>query len=319
MNSFSTPVLLLIFNRPDPTVRLINALRIVKPRKVYVSADGPRAWVTGEAESCENTRAVIQQIDWDCEIVTNFAHQNKGCKNAVSTGISWFFSYEPEGIILEDDCIPNKSFFSFCEQMLDMYRNDHEVGHIGGTNFQDGKIIGNASYYFSKYPHIWGWATWRRAWQLYDLSMRNLDLFLSMNTLRKSCEYKSELYYWADKFQKAKNGEINTWDYQWVFALWFYGKKSIIPNLNLVENIGFSEIATHTKKIKKSLANIKTTEMGTISHPFEQTINIEADSYTYMSCFKRHLLRNIVLAAKYELSSIGRNTIAVPDNKLSPV
>ena len=160
-----TPVALLIFNRPDTTERVFNAVAKARPSKLLVVADGPRDSRPGEAARCEQTRAIIKRVDWDCEVITNFADRNMGCKLRVSSGIDWIFEQVEEAIILEDDCLPDPSFFRFCDEMLERYRDNERVGMVSGGNLQFGRHRGTGSYYFSKYTHIWGWASWRRAWK----------------------------------------------------------------------------------------------------------------------------------------------------------
>jgi hypothetical protein len=174
----NTPVLFLIFNRPNTTEQVFEAIAKAKPRCLFVAADGPRTDKEGEAEKCQAVRDIIKRVDWDCEVKTLFREQNLGCKEAVSSAITWFFEQVEEGIILEDDCLPSDSFFSFCAELLEKYRDDKRIMMISGDNFQDGIQRGDASYYFSSVPWIWGWATWRRAWRLYDREMQTFPSFV---------------------------------------------------------------------------------------------------------------------------------------------
>ena len=171
---FTTPILFMIFNRPDTTARVFERIRGIKPSRLFVSADGPRLQKPDEAEQCIQARAVIQKIDWECEVKTKFSDKNQGCKMGVNSAINWFFEHVDEGIILEDDCLPDISFFPFCQTLLELYRNDERIMHIGGSNFQDGKLRDDGSYFFSGINHIWGWATWKRAWKQYDVQIRSL-------------------------------------------------------------------------------------------------------------------------------------------------
>lgn len=168
----NVPVLLLIFNRPDTTQRVFHEIRGASPLQLFISADGPRENKPGEFEKCQITRDIVRQVDWDCEVYTNFRDKNLGCKIAVSSAIDWFFENVEEGIILEDDCLPSFSFFRFCEELLEKYRDDERIMQIGGTNLLSEWQRSDDSYYFSKYGAIWGWATWRRAWQYYDVNMK---------------------------------------------------------------------------------------------------------------------------------------------------
>lgn len=280
-NPFSTPILFLIFNRPETTARVFQQIRAIKPKFLYVSADGPRPHRVGEVERCQHARdVVLKNIDWDCEVHTRFLDANLGCKMAVSSAITWFFEHVNEGIILEDDCLPDLSFFSFCQTLLEYYRNDHRIMHIGGTNFQDGRIRGDGSYYFSHLAHIWGWATWKRAWSLYDVSLsrfpsvKNDEIFLSNFPTKRIARF------WLRNFELVYTNQRDTWDYQWQFTLFFHKGLSIIPNVNLVTNIGFSEFATHTHDSFHDMANRPLFHLNEIVHPTSIVINTEADIYT---------------------------------------
>lgn len=245
------PVLFLVFNRPDLVERTFQAIRSAKPGRLFVASDGPRPGRIEDRKNCEQSRAIVEKIDWDCEVKTLFRETNLGCRVAVSTAIAWFFSQVEEGIILEDDCLPNNSFFRFCSQLLERYREDERVMCITGNNFQNGHRRGSADYYFSIYNHIWGWATWRRAWDLYDpnaSSFKELDRdFLFEGFLRENVAE-----YWRNLFRSIDKPGFNTWDYQWTFACWANSGLTITPNVNLVSNIGFDERATHTKDTNSS-------------------------------------------------------------------
>jgi hypothetical protein len=274
-----TPVAFIIFNRPDLTEIVFEAIRQAKPKKLLVIADGPR--FPEEAEKCEKARAVIKKVDWECEVLTNFSDKNLGCKRRVSSGIDWVFSEVEEAIILEDDCLPTQSFFYFCQTLLDHYRHDERVMHIGSNNFQNGKNITESSYYFSKYPHIWGWASWRRAWQYYDIDMKTWLDYKKLDLISLACNDSYEHRYWTNIFEGAFSGAINTtWDYQWTYAIWCQNGLSIVPQTNLVSNLGFREDATNTFG-ENPLAKISTTDIWEISHPCFLLINQTNDTYTF--------------------------------------
>jgi len=299
--SLNTPVLFLIFNRPDTTKRVFESIREAKPPRLYIAADGARKDRIGEAELCEQTREITNNVDWKCEVKTLFRAENLGCKNAVSSAINWFFENEEEGIILEDDCLPNQSFFVFCQELLNYYRSDERVMHIGGTNFLDGKIIGDASYYFSNIHHIWGWATWRRAWKYYDIEMKGYDNFIDNRKLKKLYPELSYQQLWKDMFGKIKNGELNTWDYQWTLSIWENDGLGIIPNQNLISNIGFSYQATHTNESNNSnLANRITTEIGEIIHPN----NIERSYISEKYTLDKYLINGFVNKLKLTIKGL---------------
>jgi hypothetical protein len=228
---------------------VLEAIRQAQPPRLYVAADGPRPNRPGEAEKVQAVRDyVMGQIDWPCEVKTLFREKNLGCKVAVSSAIDWFFDHEPEGIILEDDCVPHPSFFQFCQELLEKYRDDDRIMQISGDNFQNGISRTQDSYYFSYYTHIWGWASWRRAWQHYDKDMKLWNKQNSNYLLRNiGAGYKPFERYWSRIFEKVSMGRIDAWDYVWTFSCWAQGGLIIIPEVNLVENIGFGPEATHTK------------------------------------------------------------------------
>lgn len=246
---FDTPILFLIFNRPETTRRVFDRIREIQPKKLYVAADGPRAHKAGEAERCEQTRAIIRQVDWPCEVTTLFRTENLGCKQAIYQGISWFFEQEEMGIILEDDCLPHLSFFPFCEELLIKYKDDQRIGHIGGHIELPNLMAPNLSYDFSFITLIWGWATWRRVW-------RNIDLdfpFWEQEKERRPSLFcnKLEEIYGTSAIPDALHNRhgLNTWDYTYAFSLRTQNQLSIYPAVNLVANIGMGDPnATHTHK-----------------------------------------------------------------------
>ena len=246
--SFSTPVLFLVFSRPDTTRRVFEAIRQVKPSRLYIAADGPRDNKLGEDLKVQEVRKyVMSNIDWECEIKTLFREKNLGCKLAVSSAIDWFFENEEEGIILEDDCLPDVSFFPFCSELLERYRHDERVMMVSGVNFLGGQRVTPYSYFFSKYNYIWGWASWRRAWKHYDVNMRLWPEFREKAFLLGILD-KKEYIHWSKYFDDIFSGKVDTWDAQWTFSLWTQNGLSVMPAVNLVCNIGFGAQAFHTTK-----------------------------------------------------------------------
>ncbi len=290
----TTPVAFIIFNRPDTTERVFAEIAKAKPSKLLVVADGPRPHKEGEAEKVKATRAIIQRVDWPCEVLTNYSEKNLGCKVRVSSGIDWVFEHVEEAIILEDDCLPDQTFFRFCQEMLWRYRNDQRVGMISGDNFQFGKKRNNDSYYFSKYVHIWGWATWRDRWKTsYDVEMKKWPLIRDGNWLVDMLGSKEEVSGWNTVFELTHVGKIDTWDYQWMFAIWLGGYINIIPNINLISNIGFGADATHTIHVN-NLANLETCTMDfPLVHPVGIFKNTQADFLTYQRCIRNSYWKNI--------------------------
>lgn len=277
-----TPVAFFIFNRPDLTSIVFDTIAQAKPKKLLVVADGPR--FPEEAEKCREARAVIERVDWDCEVLTNFSQINLGCKYRVSSGLYWVFSKVEEAIILEDDCLPAPSFFYFCQTLLAHYRYDERIMHISGNNFQFGQSRTEYSYYFSKYSHIWGWASWRRAWKHYDVQIKTWSQYKDSEVLSYICEDSYEQKYWIDIFERVFKGDIDTWDYQWMYACWCQSSLSILPESNLVSNIGFGADGTHTSNDNLK-SRLPISDIWEIKHPPFVTRHKRADTYTFNYAF----------------------------------
>lgn len=275
----STPVALLIFNRPDTTERVFKEIAKSRPPKLLVVADGARSHKPGEKEKCDQARAILKKVDWDCEILTNFADSNMGCKLRVSSGIDWIFEQVEEAIILEDDCLPEQTFFRFCEEMLIRYRHNERISMVSGGNLQFGHQRGQGSYYFSRYTHIWGWATWRRAWKHYDLDMSLWPKFRDEGWIEALFKTKGEQDYWRHSFQMVFDGKLDTWDCSWTFAALTHGLLQVSPNVNLISNIGFGPDATHTH-VEGIHANMKVQAMQfPLKHPAFVLADPNADQY----------------------------------------
>lgn len=238
-----TPILFIIFNRPDVTEKVFNAIKKQKPKKLYIAADGPRSHKPGEDLICEETRRVVSIIDWECEVKTLFRDCNLGCGKAVSGAIDWFFENEEMGIILEDDCLPNEDFYQYCELLLEIFKYSNEVFTITGDNFFSDKMNSN-QVMFSKYTHIWGWATWRRVWKHYTF---NLQINEEDKNILKTRLTRGEYNHWMSLFDKIQRNEVDTWDYQLQYMCFRHGGLTAVPPKNLVQNIGFDERATHTQ------------------------------------------------------------------------
>jgi hypothetical protein len=240
-------ILFLVFNRPDTTRQVFEAIRAARPPRLYVAADGPRADRPGEAERCDGVRRIATAVDWPCEVKTLFLDQNLGCKMGVSSGITWFFENEAEGIILEDDVLPVASFFDYCDELLERYRHDERVAMISGCNLISRRFEPKESYFFSRYNHIWGWASWRRAWEHYDVTMKRWPAWRDEGGLARIAN-GSWLFeaYWRVFFDDTYYGKVDTWDYQWTFTCWCLGALSVLPAENQTRNLGFGADATHT-------------------------------------------------------------------------
>lgn len=243
----NTPVAFLIFNRPDVTARVFDSIRRARPAQLLVVADGPRPERPGEAEKCAATRAIIDRVDWDCDVRRCFSDVNLGCGPRVATGLDWVFAEADRAIILEDDCLPDPSFFRFCEEMLEKYQDDERVMNVLGSNFQALPVpkAGRNSYRFSQFHVPWGWATWRRAWRHYDLGAAGWPE--AEGWLAGLFRDRRDVRFWARTFASVSGKERpHTWDYQWTFACWRQSGLSIVPDAHLVSNIGFGPEATHT-------------------------------------------------------------------------
>lgn len=276
----NAPVAFIIFNRPEFTARVFDEIARARPRKLLVIGDGPRLGRVGEAETVRRTRQIVQRVNWPCDVLTNFSAANLGCRRRVSSGIDWVFQQVDEAIILEDDCLPEQSFFQYCQELLARYRSDQRIGMISGDNFQLGRRDRSDSYYFSKYSHIWGWASWRNRWQgSYDEALSEWPNIRRGGRLAAVLNDEGELDYWESIFQRVHTGDIDTWDYQWVLANFLAGRLSIMPSVNLISNIGFGPDATHTSGVSP-LANLPVEPMRfPMVHPVEISRNQLADRY----------------------------------------
>jgi hypothetical protein len=290
----TTPVAFIIFNRPDTTEKVFSEIAKAEPKQLLVIGDGPRVDRPGEEHKVAATRAIIDRVDWDCEVVTNYSDSNLGCKQRVSSGIDWVFELAEEAIILEDDCLPDPSFFKYCQELLERYRHDQRVGMISGDNFQFGNRRNDDSYYFSKYVHIWGWASWRDRWSAsYDVKIAKWPFIRDEGWLVDMVGNNSEVRYWQNIFERVYRGEIDTWDYQWVFANWAERRLSVIPSVNLISNIGFGGDATHTQQ-NSIFADMNTDEIHfPLRHPQFMVRNATADTYTCNVMFRRPFWKRI--------------------------
>src|SRR6267154_1920951 len=292
-----TPVLLVIFNRPETTRLVFEAIRKAKPPRLYIAADGPRKNVKSDIENCATARKIIEHVDWDCKVETLFRDENLNCGVGPSSAFTWFFEHEEEGIILEDDCLPSQSFFWFCQELLERYRYDSRVMHIGGNNFLNSwQKDSDYSYYFSQSGFIWGWATWRRAWEKFDFKITNYMKTKEKGFFQHFFMNRLEKMYRLNKFEQtiAGNGNIDWWDYQWDFARYVNSGLSIVPNTNLVKNLGFGESATHTRSQNSKNANM---EAGDIEFPLNDPPfmirDIESDKRYFKVLMKDNILSKI--------------------------
>lgn len=278
-----TPVVFLLFNRTVMAQRVFDRIRAARPRTLLVVADGPRPDRPGEAEACEATRRILDQVDWKCEVIRDFSEANLGCGRRVATGLDWAFSLVEEAIILEEDVVPSLSFFSFCQELLSCYRDDARVIHVGGNNFQGGIERSPDSYFFSKYNHIWGWATWRRAWRLYDFDMPDWPALREAGGFDAMGDDPAERTFWRRVFEDMYTHRVDTWDFAWTYTCFRHGL-SVYPRVNMVSHIGAGDGATHCHKVT-SRDNLPAEDIWEIRHPSAVHRNVEADTYTFDQVF----------------------------------
>ncbi|MBW4651339.1 MAG: glycosyltransferase family 2 protein [Kastovskya adunca ATA6-11-RM4] len=306
-----TPVAFVIFNRPHTTEKVFEAIRQAKPPKLLVIADGPREDKPGEAEKCAAARAIIEQVDWDCEVLKNYSDVNLGCGRRPSSGFDWVFDTVEEAIILEDDCVPDPTFFRFCEDLLEYYRHDERIMSITGLNVQFGRKRTADSYYFSRYTNSWGWASWRRAWKYFDYEMKLWPEIKQGNFLTDILGEPRAVKVWSHTFDFTVNGH-DAWDFQWAFACWLQRGLTIIPNENLISYIGYSLTdATHTKEERSQYNNLKVEAMDfPLKHPKFVIRDRQADNFTENTYYdyQPRLLKKVtrklqkVLGMKYSQS-----------------
>jgi hypothetical protein len=284
MTSLETPVALVIFNRPDCTARSLAAIRAARPRRLFVIADGPRAERPGEAELCAEVRALVELgVDWECEVVRDYSADNLGCARRVASGLDGVFSQVDAAIVLEDDCVADPTFFPFCAELLGRYRDADSVWHIGGANFQATPLPDR--YYFSRYNHVWGWATWKRAWSHFDWNMKEWPRLRGTRWLAELLGDTSAAKYWRDAFDAVHAGRVNSWAYRWTYSLWRGGGLAVTAGVNLVQNIGFDAAATHMRKTDAKLSRPTRPIIFPLHQSTASDRDIHADDYSEQQIF----------------------------------
>lgn len=287
-----TPILLITFKRPDTTKKVFEEIKKVRPKKLFIFSDGPRN--EKERHKVKEVRKIFSNINWDCEVKTSFQKENKGMVKGALESINWFFRNVEEGIIFDDDCVPTPDFFRFCSEMLKRYRNDERIMHICGYNFQRGWKRDRYSYYFSKYTYIWGWATWRRAWKKYDFKMKDYP------ELREKC-YFSDIF--PNKIERSYINRImsnayyknpNAVDTRWLYSTIINNGLTIVPNKNLVKNIGFGKYSTHTKPIDSYLSMPTQKLKFPLRHPPSMIRDLVSDERYAKWLFKNRLKKYIL-------------------------
>lgn len=307
LQPLNTAVLFLVFNRLDTTKQVFLEIKKAKPPRLYIAADGQREYVEGEGKKVKEVRDyIMSSIDWDCDVKTLFREKNFGCKYAVSSAITWFFENEERGIILEDDCVPSQSFFWFCEELLEKYKNDESVYTVSGDARAADRVGMLGDYGFCKYAGIWGWASWARVWKNYDAEMSDWNS-LSSTLPQQISNYRRTIKFWKITFDQTYNGKIDTWDYQLFFLLFKNKANSIIPRVNLITNIGFGEDATHTLNTRHPCANRKRYELNMPLRYRPSDITTKKINNFYDRNFYRQENIFIRLANKLARIVVGRN------------
>jgi len=276
----TTPVALFIFNRPDTTERVFEEIRKAEPDRFFVIADGPRRNVERDIELCKLTREITENVDWDCKVTRDYAVENYRLRKRVSSGLTQMFKSVDEAIILEDDCVPDQSFFPFCQELLERYRNEEKVMMISGNNFLGKLEQKECSYHFSSFNHIWGWATWKRAWRLYDDEMHDWIDLREGDFLKNILQDDVSVQYNKTIFQEVYEDKINSWAYRWFYSMLRKDGLSIVPSKNLVTNIGFGTEATNARSNSHRTANIIAEEIEfPLKHPPITERDLEADMF----------------------------------------
>jgi hypothetical protein len=294
-----TPVVLIIFNRPETTQLVFEQIRQVQPAQLFVIADGPRRDRAGEAEKCAATRAILDQVDWDCQVLTNYSDHNLGCKHRVASGLDWVFDQVETAIILEDDCLPDLTFFPFCAELLERYRHDTRIMAISGDHFAFDQAPANASYFFSQYWDVWGWATWRRAWQHYDVDLKHWETIKQQKLLSNVFADPQSLHYWTNTLQAVVDGQIDTWDYQWSLAIWLQHGLCIHAKTCLVANLGFGADSTHTADANTPWAKLSIQPLEwPLRHPEFVIPDVQGDRYAQKNVYETPLRQR--LQAKWQ-------------------
>lgn len=295
--SYSVPILLITFNRPHHTSRVLDALRFLQPQTIFVAADGPRQGHQTDVIRCADVRRIVaEQIDWPCQIKTLFSPINLGCRKGVEQAIDWFFTEVEEGVILEDDVLPTRDFFWYCEELLACYRFDQRVGSISGNCFLPQEVSLQESYCFSANPHSWGWATWRRAWSCYDNGMIEWAPFRDQGW-PELIVGKQAAAYWCPLIDQVHRGVVDTWDLIWLYSCWKSGLLTCIPSVELVENIGFGVDATHTIDEESPLM-VPGHLTRPLVHPLVMQPRRDFDGYLTNAHDQRSWIRGLALKVK---------------------
>ncbi len=287
MGKLVSPILILAYNRVDKLQKLISSIsNEFTSRIIHISVDGPLKNKPEDVQKVAAVRNYVESLRNRHNLRVLLHEDNLGCKQGVIRGINWFFENSESGIILEDDCIPDNSFFSFCDTLLKKYATYDKVMHIGGSTAVSSSRLKYPNYYFSKLPPIWGWATWRRAWKLMDADMNNYEPILGSTYWEKVIPDEKVRRFYHGLFESVKQGEVDTWDYQWTYAVMKHGLAAV-PYRNLISNIGFDNDATHTKSANSRFANLPTSSIGMPRHPLIIKRNVSQDMKVFQSLINK--------------------------------
>lgn len=281
----TTPVALFVYNRPDTTAQVFEQVAAVEPPVLFVVADGPRADRPADPENCEQVRELVTDVGWDCDLRTIFRDENMGLPESVYTGLDWVFEQVPEAIVLEDDTVPNRDFFRFCETMLERYRDDERVLSVNGTNRLGTWKADSQDHHFVTYQGVWGWATWRRAWRLYDPEMRAWADPEVRERVRDVVADDERFAYHRPRFQSCYDGEAPAWSKRWEFTHYVNSGLAAVPARNLVSNVGFDARALHTTDPDDPLAELP---RHALEFPLEERTAIAPDREYERRCFERY-------------------------------
>lgn len=300
------PILMMLFNRPEHTRKVFEVIRELRPSRLFVAGNGPRFGVPKDIELCKAVRDIFKEVDWPCELHTNFREINIGMNPQWYKAMDWFFQSVEYGIILEDDCVPHPSFFVYCDELLNKYMNEEKIMHINGSNFLFGKKMGNASYFFSKYTHVWGWATWKRAWQKYDFDLKSFPSFKQSNEIDVICPNHREKKYFMKYFEQLYSKENIDSATKWLYSIWFNKGICITPNINLITNIGYGLSAGHTI-FKEKIMGQETLDIMPLTHPTSQTVDTVADNFTFRTVYFRSFFEKVRYKIMVWVSKVVRN------------
>jgi hypothetical protein len=317
--SLSTPVLLLVFNRPATTIRVFEQIKKARPQKLFIAADGPRD--EQEALLCAHVKDIVTHIDWACQVHTLFRDHNLGCGRAISSAITWFFEHVEEGIILEDDCVPDPTFFDYCQHLLERYRHNDRVMMVAGTSYLFNQVTNKETYFFAKHYSIWGWATWRRAWIYYDYYIRDWQTLRSTDWLKRFFDNRAIEVFWRCYFDRIIAGELDTWDIQWTYACIKKGALCAVPFNNLISNIGYIGAHANGKKSFDHEIPSKSIDMKRFQYSSAVWVNKKLNKKIYMNigviqkrrwwCMHKKIKRLVKQAIRY----FGYDVVAYEKNQ----